>query len=77
MHTQTQTRVLAHMELGIKESDTYLRERREGWQEKVWRSDQIKVLECYSNGMGVVLGTYKRAERMIIQPARERCCGHA
>lgn len=42
MHTQTQTRVLAHMELGIKESDTYLREHRErlAREDMEIRSDQ-------------------------------------
>lgn len=30
------------------------------WQEKIWRFDQLKMLECYSNGMEVVPGTYKR-----------------
>lgn len=48
----------------------------------MWRSDQPKVLECYSNGMEVVLGTYKKgggqAERMI-NPGyqKERVSGHA
>lgn len=30
------------------------------WQEKVWRFDQLRMLECYSNGIEVVPGTYKK-----------------
>lgn len=33
---------------------------RRSWQEKIWKSDQLKMLECYSNGKEVVLGTYKK-----------------
>lgn len=42
---------------------------KKSWQEKIWKFDQLKMLECYSNGKEVVLGTYKKeggqAERMI------------
>lgn len=60
MHTQTDTR--AHTYIRIKESyQTHSWESMgKSCQEKIWRIDQLKMLECYSNGMEVVLGTYKR-----------------
>lgn len=52
--------------VGIKES---YRSAGQSWKEKIQRFDPLKMLECYSNGMDVVLDTYKkggrRAERMI------------
>lgn len=37
----------------------------------------MEMLECYSNGMGVVLVHTERVERMTLSATRERCCGHA
>lgn len=71
MYTQTQTRVLAHTQSWDQRilSDTWLGSIGKSWREKIWRLDQLTMLECYSNGMEVVLGMYKKgggqAERMI------------
>lgn len=60
MHTQTQTRVLTHIR--IKESYRIRSWESMGksWEEEIWKYDQLKMLECYSNGMEVVPGTYKK-----------------
>lgn len=54
---------------------------RKGWQEKIWKFDQLKMLECYSDGKEVVLGTYKKeggqAERMINPGYQRLSVGHA
>lgn len=47
----------------------------------MWRLDRLKMSEWYSDGMGVVLGTYKRGRRwaggMTNLATRERFGGHA
>lgn len=48
---------------------------------RLWKFDQLKMLECYSDGKEVVLGTYKKeggqAERMINPGYQRLSVGHA
>lgn len=46
----------------------------ESWQEKIWRIDQLRMLECYSNGMEVVPGNTKRGvgRQRMINPGYQR-----
>lgn len=81
MHTQTDTRAHTHT-LGSKKSYQLCswEARGKSWQEKV-RSDQLRMLECYSNGVKWFLAHTKReggqAGNDKSRIPRERVTGHA